>query len=444
MSDYLDISTSLYNNSLTLFVGTGFSKFITDGKAPNWVELLAILTKDIDKHDNLFNKLFNTYDDGSIKETKLDILICAQIIELEYIKKKKDIRIAIKKIIDETINDANINLDKVNELKEFFRKHQNINIVTTNYDSIFSDYILPYTSRIFVEGATIPRVNNGQNIYHIHGSISKPSSIVLTLNDYFKFQNRANYFSNKFFTLLQETNVVILGYSLGDFNLNTILNHVKSVKTESFRKTDLYYISRDEIPDILEKFYLHTYGIKSIANTETDEFFRSVEDNFDSAKSLMESVGDLVKVLDGKAEYSDDFLRLRVSLSKIIVQAGSIGIEKNDNVFHSLLLKLLEKKKQFTGEDNAWHHYEHLADWLIEVASIIKVSDSEIKDEYLKIVRHSLRKCSRKLYKGYSWHAYSTWNNRFPDILLENQIMLKDFIETENWDSDLEIEKICE
>lgn len=89
MSDYLDISTSLYNNSLTLFVGTGFSKFITDGKAPSWVELLSMLTKKIDKDDSLFNKLFNTYDDGSLKETKLDILICAQILELEYIKKKR-------------------------------------------------------------------------------------------------------------------------------------------------------------------------------------------------------------------------------------------------------------------------------------------------------------------------------------------------------------------
>lgn len=444
MSDYLDISTSLYNNSLTLFVGTGFSKFITDGKAPNWVELLAILTKEIDKDDNLFNKLFNTYDDGSLKETKLDILICAQIIELEYIKKKKNIRIEIKKVIDSMINESSINNDKVNNLRVFFKKHQNINIITTNYDNIFSDYILPYTSRIFVEGTTIPRVNNGQNIYHIHGSISKPSSIVLTLNDYFKFQNSTNYFSNKFFTLLQETNVVILGYSLGDFNLNTILNHVKSIKTESFRKTDLYYISRSEVPDIIEKFYLHTYGIKSIANTETDEFFRLVEHEFDNAKNLMDSVGDLVSVLAGEAEYSDDFLRLRVSLSKIIVQAGNIGIEKNNKDFHNLLLKLLEKKRQFTGEDNAWHHYEHLADWLVEVASIIKISDSYIKDDYLNIVRHSLRRCSKRLYKGYSWHAYSTWKNRFPDILLDNQIMLKDFIDSERWDSDLEIEKICE
>lgn len=222
------------------------------------------------------------------------------------------------------------------------------------------------------------------------------------------------------------------------------MNHVKSVKTESFRKADLYYISRSEVPDILEKFYLHTYGIKTIENTETDDFFQFVASEFENATKLMESIGDLTDVLDGKTDYPDEVLRLRVSLSKIIVQAGTIGIEKNDEKFHKVLLKLLQKKMQFTSEDSAWHHYEHLADWLMEVASIINISRSSIRDEYLSIVKHSLSHCSRKLYYGYSWQAYNIWTNRFSDILLENQIMLKDFIDNEYWSSILEIEKICE
>jgi len=60
MSDYLDIATSLHTNSLTLFVGTGFSKYMTNGNAPNWLELLVECTKVIDNDDKLLNQLFNT------------------------------------------------------------------------------------------------------------------------------------------------------------------------------------------------------------------------------------------------------------------------------------------------------------------------------------------------------------------------------------------------
>lgn len=211
MTDYIDISSSLYTNSLTLFVGTGFSKYITNGKAPSWLELLVETTKAIDKNDKLLNQLFNSDSSDKIKESKYDLTICAQILENEYKRSKKNIKEEISRIIRTSVNEDTIDPKKISHLKDFFTKFGNVNIVTTNYDTIFSEYILPLTSRIIVEGSTIPRINTGQNIYHIHGSISKPKSIVLTINDYYNFQNTNNYFSRKFFTLLQETTVAILG-----------------------------------------------------------------------------------------------------------------------------------------------------------------------------------------------------------------------------------------
>lgn len=444
MKEYIDISASLHTNSLTLFVGTGFSKYITNGKAPSWIELMAQITNKIDKKNILLNQLFNINKDGDVKDTVYDLTIIAQILEAEYRRNKKDIKSVVAEIINETVNEKTIDKEKLEELQAFFKKYPSVNIITTNYDTIFSDYILPNSSRVFVEGGPIPRLNSHQNIFHIHGCITKPKSIVLTLNDYFNFQNSQNYFARKFFTLLQETTVCVLGYSLGDFNLNTILSEVNNNKTNSFRKNDLYYISRTDVPEIISGFYSFTYGIKTLELTEVNEFFNQIDKTYPKAKEILEKITNLNSVLKGGKKYTDDFLKLRLSLSKILLQASNIGIENNDKNFLKLILKVLQKKREFSTGDGAWEQYEHLADWLIEVASCITIKDSLIEKEFLDLVKYSLRKASKKKWKGYSWYAWKEWKYRWNEMKLENQIIVKELIENNKWDSDLEIEKIIE
>jgi hypothetical protein len=417
---------------------------MTNGNAPNWLELLVECTKVIDNDDKLLNQLFNTDSSGNVKEAIYDLTICAQILESEYLRKRKNIKEQITKIIKARINEKTIDKEKLKQLQTFFSAHPNINIVTTNYDTIFSDFVIPITSRIVIEGSIIPRLNSGQNIYHIHGSVNRPESLILTINDYYNFQNSNNYFSRKFFTLLQETTVAILGYSLGDFNLNSILNEVKKSKKESFRRTDLYYVTRDTIQDVIENFYSVTYGIKVIQNMQTDLFFEKVDSKYEKAKELIDTVENLKDVMAGTHYYTDEFLKLKVSLTTILLQSASLGIESKDNVFIKTLMSLLDKKRQFTREDNAWTQYEHLAEWLIEIASIIKIKGSEFEIEFCEIAKYSFRNCSKKLIKGYSWHAWESWHNRWHEMKIDNQIMLEDIINGNTWAAKLEIQAILE
>ena len=442
MNNFLDLATSLHTKSLTLFVGTGFSKYLTNGKAPSWLELLVESTKAIDKDDKLLKQLFNIDSSGDVKEAIYELTICAQVLEIEYKKNKKDIKVKIAEIIKEKINETTIDNDKLLELQTFFKHHPDINIITTNYDTIFSDYIVPNTSRVIIEGSTIPRINTGQNIYHIHGCVIKPESIILTLNDYYNFQNTNNYFSRKFYTLLQENTVAILGYSLGDFNLNTILSEVKNSKKESFRKTDIYYINKGIIPELMTKFYSLTYGISVIQNKQINQFFDSIEIEYEKAKELIDSVESLKDVINGTKVYDDDFLKLRISLPTILVQAASIGIESNDELFLKTLILILNKKSEFTSSNNAWLQYEHLADWLIEVASTVVVKNTIIENEFCEIAKHSFKKSSKRLYKGYSWYAWKEWNTRWHEMKIENQIMLQELIENNRWDNELQITEI--
>jgi hypothetical protein len=94
---------------------------------------------------------------------------------------------------------------------------------------------------------------------------------------------------------------------------------------------------------------------------------------------------------------------------------------------------LLRKKKAFTREPGAWTQYEQLADWLIEIASIVNIRGTKMEDEFCEIVEYSFGSSSKQQYLGYSWYAWNTWNNRWGEMKIENQFMIKEIIENGNW-----------
>lgn len=334
MSPFLELAVSLASKSLTLFVGTGLSKYLTDNKAPSWLELLIDLTTRIDdKKASLTNKLFNTEADGR-QSSKYDLYVCAQILELEYQKRNTNIREAVVAVLEERINSKTINPKKVSPLGKFFEAHPEVNLVTTNYDTLLSDHVLAGRfNRVFVEGSTVPKANIGTNIFHLHGCISDPQSIVLTINDYFKFQHRDTYLSRKFFTLLQETTVVILGYSLGDFNLNSIFNEAQVSRAVSLRKSDIYLVLRESVDRTITDFYGYTYGVRVVAPHEIDEVFSNISDSLATAEKLIEQVENLDRVLQGSARWTDEYLKLPDSFQRILLQASSIGVPVDDANF---------------------------------------------------------------------------------------------------------------
>ena len=93
MYEYFEIAYALAADSLCLFLGTGFSKHITDGKAPSWIELLQACCDELDDPDSMKGVLFP----GGKNDIPLEE--CAQIIELELKKQGKKLRFIIADII---------------------------------------------------------------------------------------------------------------------------------------------------------------------------------------------------------------------------------------------------------------------------------------------------------------------------------------------------------
>jgi hypothetical protein len=120
-------------------------------------------------------------------------------------------------------------------------------IVTTNWDilleSLFPDY------KVFI-GQNELIFSNTQmigEIYKIHGSATRPSSLVLTDEDYRGFEAANPYLAAKLITIFVEHPVVFIGYSLTDPNVTALLRAIThALGTDNIAKlqNNLIFVQR--------------------------------------------------------------------------------------------------------------------------------------------------------------------------------------------------------
>lgn len=201
---------------VVLFVGSGISK-LAHGLMPTWSALLI----------NLAQKLEKKVDQKLVKTllSKKQLLDAAQIVTDGI--EKADLNAELRRVFQ--VRPAPYN-DVYKSLLSLDLK----TIVTTNYDEFlernfdhFSGGVAAYniskhTSRDLLEQIRSPQ----RTIVKMHGCITEPNDIVLDRLSYFT----ARYDNHGFFdvlTALFTTNTVLfVGYSLGDPDLQIILENI--------------------------------------------------------------------------------------------------------------------------------------------------------------------------------------------------------------------------
>lgn len=120
-------------------------------------------------------------------------------------------------------------------------------IVTTNWDTLLDSLFPDY--KVFV-GQNELIFSNTQaigEIYKIHGSATRPSSLVLTEEDYNGFHAANPYLAAKLITIFVEHPVVFIGYSLTDPNVIDLLRaitHALGQESLSKLQNNLIFIQR--------------------------------------------------------------------------------------------------------------------------------------------------------------------------------------------------------
>ena len=96
-------------------------------------------------------------------------------------------------------------------------------IITTNYDT-FVEEIFPDFKAFSGQDELIQK--NPQfiaEIYKIHGSVNSPRDIVITSDDYAKFEEKNKYLVAKLLSTFVERPVLFIGYSIADIHIQNIL-----------------------------------------------------------------------------------------------------------------------------------------------------------------------------------------------------------------------------
>ncbi|MFZ5736193.1 MAG: SIR2 family NAD-dependent protein deacylase [Pseudomonadota bacterium] len=418
MSEYFEIAYAALNNRLCLFTGTGFSKAISDNKAPTWQGLLEGLCVDNHGLEEVRTSLF-----PSSGRNPLSLEEAAQVIAIELLKQEKKIHQEIAARI------SSITLDKdIDEIRGFCESHR-FKVVTTNYDKLMEQLCGTADCQSLTPGLPIPRSSARVRVYHVHGSVDVPENMVVTADDYFKFLNSESYFSRKLSTVLHENTVVILGYSLGDTNLKAILSEYNGFARNHVIASNIFLVSRGTVDRPLKDYYSNCYGIRVIDETTISDFFSGVTQEIPSAKECIDtSVGNVRKVVLEGRRFSESYLRLEDSFYEIVSSISAIGLSIDHSGVVKMFGDIIQRKSDLTKESGAWEQYTHFAHWLIYLGTILNVKATSIENIYLEAVKRSMETMSKEQLFGYSWQSYKAWRAKWDSITPANRSLIASYL----------------
>ncbi|MFM4776951.1 SIR2 family protein [Aeromonas veronii] len=427
MEPYFELAFALESKSLSFFVGTGFSMYLTDGSAPSWLTLLKKCAEQIEGGDALIDQLFP--DDKPI----MPLEECASILQAKMHTKGLCLHTEIAKIIN-AINISDFNKPAI----EFIKNNDDLKFITTNYDLLLEKQVLdglPVTS--YSIGYPIHRQPKGTQVYHVHGSVKYPKKMIVTADDYYRFINKPDYFSHKIETLFEENTIVIIGYSLGDINLKSILNKLRSDRQHDINRQHLFYLSRSRIDQHIKDYYDRSYGLRVIDGVTIDDFFKALSEKHSEISPHIDKFESLLlPVLEKKKVFKDSYLKESDSFFEILALLSSNGIIVSHKDVITVLLDILERKRGFTNVSGAWEQYVHLAKWLIQLGSIMDIPDTPLKDTYLKAIERSFNNMSKKKTRGLSWHAFNAWKTHWYDLTYDNRVMVYNYMKEKGVNAD--------
>lgn len=212
------------SNTLGLFIGSGFTKAVLNNnncyKAYDWKELL----KESCDRMGIVREVFNE----GMPYPQIASTICHEYVQNQNVSLKAAER-KLKMTIANLVNASPSN-EILTAYEEYFKELIPNWIVTTNYDTVI-ERILHEKAFLINPKDSFVKTKDFIPVYHIHGSIIDPESIVITNEDYTQTLRVSDYRHARLPFLIKESTVLMIGYSLNDLNVLSAVDYSQNVYT---------------------------------------------------------------------------------------------------------------------------------------------------------------------------------------------------------------------
>lgn len=243
----MDIENALTNHLKNfdsvpfLFVGSGFSRRYID--LEDWEGLLRKFCNDLPKS---FEYYLSSANNNLPKAAEL---MSEDFFEIWWENDQfEESRNNYKNQVTNKSDPLKIEISKYLKQKQFeFGKNEQVDleinqlknvvvdgIITTNWDIILENLFKDQISVSYVgqEELLFSETKEIAEIYKIHGCCTKPSSLILTHQDYEDFKEKNAYLAAKLLTVFIEHPIVFIGYSMSDENIVDILKSITTCLSE--------------------------------------------------------------------------------------------------------------------------------------------------------------------------------------------------------------------
>lgn len=249
-ADIDSIATAKENDSLTVFVGAGFSKFSETDiiKFPSWGDLIKTLKSEL-----------------STDET--DYLKVAQLYHLEFGEYK--LYQKLREFIPLHATPSEFHL-------QVFQVLQPKYIITTNWDNLLEKTIYEngFTYDVVKTESDLIKSTLPNKLIKIHGDFDA-HNIIFTEDDYLSYSINNPLFDNFLKHILSTTTVLFLGYSYSDIDLKQIVKWIE--KNSKISPPRFLLNMRSESS---QKKYLENHGIKHLEVRDECKEYKELYENF--------------------------------------------------------------------------------------------------------------------------------------------------------------------
>lgn len=249
--------------------------------------------------------------------------------------------------------------DEISELK---KTRKNIgSIITTNYDQ-FIEQLFEFEPLI---GNDILLSNPYGSVYKIHGCVTDPSRIIVTTEDYQRFDERYELIRAQLLSIFIHNTIIFLGYKVGDQNikdlLRTIFTYVEP-NSDAARKIRQNFLlveyeqgsnSREIMDHDIELEGFSTIRINKIKTDDYTSIYREI-----GALTLPISAMDVRKVQ---------------SIVKEIYAGGNVGVKITEDLDS---LNNADKILAIGSSKTIQYHYQTATETMTNYFTVIEEANS--------------------------------------------------------------------